>query len=116
MKFEDKETKQPRKKRKALYNLPLHKKQKLLTIHLSKQLKEAKKKRSMRAKKGDKVRVMRGNQKKKEAKIARVDVKKTKVFLEGLSIKTSRGKEQLISFHPSKLMLIELSSREKGSK
>ena len=105
-------TKQPRKKRKALYNASLHEKQKLTSVHLSKDLRTKEKKRSINARKGDKVKVLRGNHAKKEGKIARIDLKKTQVFIEGVTFRNTKGKEQLIGFQPSNLVIIELTERK----
>ncbi|NUN11336.1 50S ribosomal protein L24 [Candidatus Micrarchaeota archaeon] len=116
MKFNTKITKQARKKRKQLFTAPIHTLKKNVSIHLSKDLRTKTKKRAMPAKKGDKAKVMRGVLAKKEGKIIRVDVKKTRIYLEGISKKTARGKEELIAFHPSNLMLTEITERKKAQK
>lgn len=105
----------PDSERKKRYNVPLHRSRKYLKVHLSKKLKEKNKirKRSMLLKKGDSVRVMKGKHKGKEVKVAKVKYKKIKVYLEGLSKRTARGREMPMAFHPSNLEITALSERKK---
>ena len=58
--------------------------------------------------KGDIVKIMRGKYKGKEGKVVNVDVKKTYVNVENLSFKKKDGKEVLVKFHPSNLLIVEL--------
>lgn len=99
-----------RKSRKKLFESPYHIRRKNLHIHLSKDLKEKYKlnKRAILPNKGDTVKVMRGSFKGKIAKITRVSVKKIKVYLEGITRKNARGKEVLIPFSPSNLLLTDI--------
>ncbi len=112
MKFSS-ETKQPRKKRKALYNSPLHQRQKQVAAHLSKELRAKEKKRSIAVHKGDKIRVVRGVFKKKEGKIVEVSLKKRKIFVEGCVAKKQGGKEVFASIDASNVLIIELEKRGK---
>ena len=102
---------QPRKKRLALYEAPLHSRQKLAAAHLSKELRAKIKKRCVQLKKGDKVRVMRGSFKKKEGKVTRVDLKRSVAFVEGVVRKKQSGKEVQAAIQASKLLIIELAGR-----
>lgn len=102
----------PSIERKKRYDAPLHAKRKYVKVHLSKELRAKEKKRSEVARMGDKVKVMRGKYKGKEAKVARVDYKKTKVYIEGLSKRTARGREMAVAFQPSNLILTELTDRK----
>ena len=99
-----------RKSRKRLFEMPLHKKRKTLSIHLSKEVKEKHriKKRSIPVKKGDKVKVMRGKYKGKEGKVIGVSYTKGVVFIEGIAIQNSRQKEKPVPFQPSNLIITEL--------
>ena len=101
-------SKQPRKQRKYLYNLPLHKRRKLLSCLLSKELREKYNRRNFPVRSGDTVVVMRGKFKGTKAKVVDVDYKKIMVYLENISRKNSQGKEVLIGFRPSNLMIVEL--------
>ncbi len=101
----------PRKKRLALYEAPLHARQKLAAAHLSKELRAKMKKRSVQLKKGDKVRVLRGSFKKKEGKVFSVYLKDSSAVIEGIVRKKQSGKEVPVPIHASKLLIIELAAR-----
>ncbi len=104
-------SKKKRKKRLLEFAAPLHKRQKLVAAHLSKELRARLKKRSLPVRKGDKVKVMRGKFKKKEGKIVSVNSSKMRVFVEGCVLKKQGGKEVLAPLHPSNLLLTELVKR-----
>jgi large subunit ribosomal protein L24 len=99
-------SKKPSKQRKAFYEMPLHKKHKLLAAHLSKELRKQWKKRSLPVRKGDEVRVMRGKFRGTTGKITRIDLKRLKVYIENVKRKKVSGEEIHIPINPSKLMLI----------
>src|SRR3990167_4472150 len=99
--------------RKIRYQSKLHKKRDFLNAHLSKELRQALKKRSEALKKGDKVKVMRGNHNGKEARVTRVKYQESKVYLEGLFHRTARAKEVPVPFQPSNLMIIEIAKEGK---
>lgn len=111
-----KKSSQPRKTRKALYEAPLHVRQKLVSVHLSRELRKKLKKRSVPAHKGDKVLVLKGRFKKKQGAIAKVDLKKSLVFVEGILVKTQRGKENMAAIAPSTLVALELAERKPKQK
>lgn len=98
--------------RKIFYSEKLHERKNRLHVHLSKDLraKTTTKKRAIQVRKNDRVRVMRGSHAGKEAKVSRVSVIGMKVFLEGMTVKNQRGKEILVPFQPSNLLLISLDS------
>ena len=104
---------QPRKKRKRLYNAPLHQRQKLVSIHLGRELRKQLKKRSLPARKGDKILVLRGKFKKKEGTIVRVNLKSSKVYAEGIFLRKQRGTEVLAPLSPSALLLMQVVDRKK---
>ncbi len=99
---------QPRKQRKKLFKAPLHKRQKLVAAHLSKELQKELKTRSLPVRKGDKVRIMRGKFRGKEGKVVRVDLKKIRVYVEGVTIKRADGTERLVPIHPSNLLILDV--------
>jgi large subunit ribosomal protein L24 len=66
------------------------------------------KKRSLLVKKGDKVKVMRGGFKGKEGKVAKVNYTRAVVFVEGLTQKGMRGKENMVPLQPSNLLLMDV--------
>jgi len=103
----------PRKQRKFLYTVPLHLRRKILASHLSKELREKYKRRALPVRKGDEVQVMRGKFKGKTGKVARVNYKKYRVYIEGITRKRTVGTEAQVSLHPSKLKIINLNLDDK---
>ena len=100
---------QPRKQRKFRYNAPLHLRKKMVSAHLSKELraKLATKKRNAPLHKGDKVKLMRGENKGKSGKVIEVDLAALKVFVEGITRRNAKGVEKLVPLDPSNLLLLE---------
>lgn len=108
-------SKLPRKQRKYLANAPLHIKHKFLNAHLSKSLREKYGKRNLPLRKGDEVLVMRGSFRKKKAKVSLIDLKKTRVALEGIQRTKKDGTKVNVFFHPSSLQIqtLELEDKER---
>jgi large subunit ribosomal protein L24 len=106
-------SKKPRKQRKYVYNAPLHISQKFLGAHLATELKKKYSKRAMPVRKGDKVKIVRGQFKGKSGKIVEVDLKKTKVFVEGIEISKKEGSKVRVSVNPSNLVITELNLDDK---
>jgi large subunit ribosomal protein L24 len=96
--------------RKKLLEAKAGKSKALLHVHISKTLKQRMKakKRSLLVKKGDKVKVMRGGFKGKEGKVAKVNYTRAVVFVEGLTQKGMRGKENMVPLQPSNLLLMDV--------
>ncbi|MDD5022833.1 MAG: 50S ribosomal protein L24 [Candidatus ainarchaeum sp.] len=87
-----------------------------MKAHLSKELREKMKKRSGRVKKGDKVKVLRGKHKGIEGKIAKVNYKSNKVYIEGVSKRSARGRDMPASIEPSNIMIISLIEKKTEKK
>ncbi len=104
---------QPRKQHLYRYGAPLHVAQKFLHVHLSKDLRQKYGMRAVRLRKGDKVKVVRGQFKKREAKVEKVVVKGTKVFLEGIQLLKKDGSKVSYPVDPSNLILVELDLSDK---
>jgi len=98
--------------RKKFYTEALHKRKSRLHVHLSKDLREKLKvkKRAVLVHKGDTVKVMRGPGKGKEAKVSDVNTLRLKVFVEGVMVKNTRGREVAQALEPSNLLLLSLES------
>ena len=109
-------TKQPRKQRKKLYNLPLHKRRKQMSARLSDELRKTIKKRNVPIVKGDKVKIMRGEYYGKEGKVTMIDYKYYKIGVEGVVVKKPTGKEKSIPIHPSNVMITELKLTDEKRK
>ena len=108
-----KSSKKPRKQRKYRLGAPLHIKQKFVQSHLSNDLRKKYSKRSIGLRKGDKVKIMQGQFKKHEGKIEMIDLKKTRVFVNGVELTKRDGTKRLFSLHPSNLMITELNLEDK---
>lgn len=106
-------SKKAKKQRKFIYNAPLHLRRKILSGHLSKELKKEYGKRSFPIRKGDEVKIMRGEFKGREGKVMRVDYKKYRVYIEGITKKRAVGTEYNVPIHPSNLTIIKLNLGDK---
>lgn len=106
-------SKKARKQRKFLFTAPLHVRRKIMSVHLSKELREKYGTRNLPARKGDEVQVMRGEFKGKTGKISRTDLKKYKFYIDGIKRKTTTGIERLVPIYPSNLKIINLSLDDK---
>jgi len=104
-----KSSKQPRKQRKYLANAPLHIKKNFLSSHLSKELRTKYNRRHLTVRKGDKVKLMKGQFKGKSGKINKINLKKTRVFIDGIEITKRDGTKVFFPTHPSNLMIEELN-------
>lgn len=108
-----KSSKKPNKQRKYRITAPLHIKQKLASSHISKELRKKYNKRSIPLRKGDKVKVMRGNFKKHEGKIERIELGRTRVFVSGIEHAKKDGTKKMLPLNPSNLMITELNMDDK---
>lgn len=104
---------QPRKQRKFLANAPLHTAQKLVSVHLSKDLRKQYQKRSLPLRKGDEVKVMRGSNAGLKAKVSKIDLSRIRIYLEGQLRNKAGGKKVPIPFQPSNLLITEAKLADK---
>ena len=109
-------SKKPRKQRKYRANAPLHIKRKFLNSHLSSVLIKKYGKRAMALVVGDKVAISRGQFKKREGKIEKVDIRATKVYVTGIDRAKRDGGKSLYPLHPSNLIITELNLSDKKRK
>jgi len=106
-------SKQPRKQRKMLYNAPLHKRQKLVSVMLDKKLRKKFNRRSMPVRTGDKVEVLRGSYKGIRSSVKKVDLKLLRVTLDEVKREKTDGTEIHVPFHPSNLKIVEPDMSDK---
>lgn len=106
-------TVQPRKQRKMLYQAPLHSRHQRFSAPLSPSLKSAHKVNSFPIRSGDTVRVMRGDRKGSEGKVTKVDSRKYRIFIEGITREKVDGSAIQAAIHPSKVMLTNLNLDDK---
>jgi len=111
-----KSAKDPRKQRKRLYQAPAHLRHKLMAAPLSPELAASKGIKTLPLKKGDTVRVMRGDHIGFEGKVNQVDLKRYRIFLEGLTREKVDGTNIFVSVHPSKVMIKNLKLDDKWRK
>jgi large subunit ribosomal protein L24 len=103
----------PSVQRKALYNMPLHLRHKLFNAKLSKELVEKYGIKRLPVRVGDVVRIMRGDFAGHEGKVVNVDLKRVRIFVEGVQIKRSDGTPIYYPIHPSKVMIVKLDLSDK---
>jgi large subunit ribosomal protein L24 len=106
----------PGKQRKLLYNAPAHLRHKLMAAPLSKELVASKGAKTLPVRKGDTVRILRGDHEGFEGKVSRVDLKRYRIFIEGLTREKVDGTNIFVSVHPSKVMIRNLSLDDKWRK
>ena len=85
----------------------------MLSVNLSKPLREKHKTRNIEVRKGDKVLIMRGKFKKKQGKIIEVKTKLLKVYIEGMQKKKTDGSKVNVPFKASNLQIVELNLDDK---
>ena len=106
-------SKKPSKQRKSLFTAPLHKRGKIMSVHLSRELRDKYGVRSLPIRKGDKVKIMRGDAKGIEGKVTRVDRKRYFVYVEGVTREKQSGETVQIPIHYSNLMITDLDLSDK---
>lgn len=102
-------SKKPRKQRKKIYSAPIHVRKKFVSAHLSRELVEKFRRRSLPVRKGDKVRILRGDFKNHEGEVTRVDRKRGRIYVEGVTVTKADGSAVPRPVHPSNVMIIELA-------
>ncbi len=103
---------QPRKQVKFRANAPNHIKRKFMGSPLDKALKEKYDRKTIEVRKGDEVKIMRGKFKGKQGKVGEVDVKNTRVQVEGIQRTKVGGEKMTTWFHPSKIKIIILNTED----
>lgn len=106
-------SKQPRKQRKAYFKAPLHLRHKFFNAPLSPELREKYGVKRLPVRVGDVVKIMRGDWKGHEGKVVRVDLKKVRIYVEGVTVKKADGTPVLRPIHPSKVMIVKLDLSDK---
>ncbi len=106
-------SKRPNKQRKYIANAPIHRKRKLLSVNLTKDLREKHNTRNIELRKGDKVKIMRGKFKGKEGKVIEVKTKLQKIYIEGIQTKKQDGSKVNVPLRSSNLQIIELVLEDK---
>ena len=103
---------QSRKQRKAHFQAPFHRRRKMMGANLSTELRVKLKRRTLPVRKGDKVEIMRGDFKGHIGKVTEVNLKKMRIYVEGVTLTKTAGKEVLYPIHPSKVQIIEAELKD----
>jgi len=103
----------PSKQRVALYNLTAHRIRKLLSAPLSVELKTNHGRNSYPVRKGDTVKIVRGDFAGIEGKITKIDTRRQRLFVEGVSREKVAGTSTNVSVHSSKVMITKLNLDDK---
>lgn len=104
---------QKRKQRKFRINAPLHIRKKLISSNLSKELRKKYGKRSLPLRKSDTVKIMRGKFKGKKGKIESIELRFSKVYVEGIQGTKQDGNKFNIPIDASNLQIEELNLEDK---
>jgi large subunit ribosomal protein L24 len=104
---------QARKQRKYLANAPAHERHKMVSAQLDKALKEKYKRGSLPVRKGDKVKIMRGDMKGHSGEVMRVDLKKYKLYIQGVTAKKADGTDVEKPVHPSNVRITDIFEDDK---
>jgi large subunit ribosomal protein L24 len=99
-----------------IYEAPDHIRHKLFAAHLSPELRATHLVRSFPVRSGDTIRVTRGDHKGFEGKISRVDLRKYRIYLEGLTREKVDGTTVFVAVHPSKVVITRLNLDDKWRK
>lgn len=110
------QTSKPSKQRKMLFQAPDHIRYKHFAAPLAPELRKSYGTRSLPVRSGDTVRVLRGDHKGFEGKVARVDRKKFRIYIEGLTREKVDGSTVFVPIHPSKVMITKLNLDDKWRK
>ncbi len=104
---------QPRKQRKYRHNAPLHVRRKFVSVNLSPGLRKSYGRRSMQVRKGDEIKIMRGSMKTKTGVVERVDLSRSRIYVDEIKAKKSDGSEVLMAIQPSNIMITKLKLDDK---
>lgn len=100
-------SKKPGKQRKYQFNVPMHESHKVISSHLSPELREEQGFRSLPVRVNDEVLIMRGKFKGIKGKINRINTKKQFVWVDKAVIKKTDNSEVPAKIHPSNLMIVK---------
>lgn len=103
----------PSKQRKAHFAAPLHRRRKMLSAPLSKELRFKYNRRAFPVRKGDTVKLSRGDFLGTEGKVTEVNLKKFKLSVEGIKREKADGRSVFVQVVPSKVVITKLNTDDK---
>lgn len=101
-------SKQPRKERRKLFQLPNHLRRKQVAAHLDEDLLLKYNTRSVTVREGDEVRVLRGDFKGHKGKIIGVDADGMRISVDGVTITKADHTQKARFIHPSNVVITKL--------
>ena len=104
-----KKVRKPGKARKRRFNAPNHLRRKFLSAPLSPSLKAEYGARSMPVRVDDTVTITKGDRKITEGRVIRVDMKRGKIYLEGVTRSRMDGSTVQIPIRPENVMITRLN-------
>ena len=108
-------SKKPSKQRKAHFRAPIHRRYKMMSAHLSPELREKHGFRSLPVVKGDRVRIMRGKfgKLKIEGRVQEVDLRRLRIYVENATFEKEDGVQRFYPIHPSNVMITKLNTKDR---
>ncbi|MBS3817183.1 MAG: 50S ribosomal protein L24 [Candidatus Thermoplasmatota archaeon] len=98
----------PRKQRKKRENASHHRKRKIMSSNLSEELRDEYGTRSLPVREGDEVEIMRGQFKGYVNKVAEVDRRNEKIYVEKVTVEKADESKEPYGIHPSNLKITDL--------
>lgn len=105
-------SKQPRKQRRALRDMPLHRRRRKMSARLTRELQLKHRKKQLGVVKGDSVRVMRGEFKGVEGEVTAIDTKTGRLSIDGVTREKADGSTMYYPIHLSKVELTKLHEKD----
>lgn len=105
-------SKQPRKQRKFLYTASLHRRNRMMTAPLSKELQEKYGIKRMPVKTKDKVLILRGDFAYTEGEVTEVDTKRIRLYINNVTVEKTDGTERFYPVHPSNVVITDLNLKD----
>jgi large subunit ribosomal protein L24 len=84
-----------------------------MTAPLSEELREKYGVKRLPVRKGDKVRIVRGDFKGHEGAVVKVDLKRLRIYVDGVTVKRQDGTPRFVPIHPSKVVIVALDLKDK---
>ncbi len=95
-----------------MYTAPKHKRQKMMTVRLSEELQEEYGRKSFSVRKGDTVELLRGDFKGHKGKIERVNLKRGRLHIEGVTGQKADGSDRFYPVHPSNVRVVKMEMKD----
>ncbi len=109
-------SKKPRKRRKRLYEAPHHVRRKEFSAHLSPELRKKYGTRAVPVRTGDVVTIVRGDFAGMEGKVTKLNFKRLRIAIEGVTREKVDGTTVPVPIHPSKVEIKRLNLDDKWRK